>query len=68
MATWAQVGADRPAVATTMRAYLNQIAVVLRPGSVCGADQTLRCFVTYLLIHHPGVTSVTGPPDVVQPL
>ena len=34
MATWAQVEVDLPAVAATMRAYLDQIAVVLRPGSV----------------------------------
>ena len=36
MATWAQVEVDLPAVAATMRAYLDQIAVVLRPGPGTG--------------------------------
>ena len=58
MATWAQVEADLPAVAATMRAYLDQIAVVLRPGSVHNTDQCLRSFSTYLLGHHREVTSV----------
>lgn len=58
MATWDQVTAAMPALVATMRAYLVQLAVVLRPGSVGGADQTLRCFATYLLTHHPEVTSV----------
>ena len=58
MATWDQVVADLPAVAATMRAYLKQIAVVLRPGSVGGADLCLRSFATYLLIHHRDIGSV----------
>ncbi len=56
MATWAQVEVDLPAVAATMRAYLDQIAVVLRPGSVDNADLCLRSFATYLLGHHREVT------------
>ena len=58
MATWAQVEVDLPAVAATMRAYLDQIAVVLRPGSVDNADLCLRSFATYLLGHHREVTCV----------
>jgi hypothetical protein len=51
VATWDQITAELPQVAATMRAYLAQIACVLRPGSVNGADQSLRCFATYLLTH-----------------
>ncbi len=58
MATWDQIITELPQVATTMRAYLDQIAVVLRPGSVRNTDQCLRCFATYLLLHHPEVASV----------
>ncbi len=38
-----------PAVAATMRAYLDQIAVVLRPGSVDNADLCLRSLRSFLL-------------------
>ena len=48
IATWAQIEADLPAVAATMRAYLDPIAVVLHPGSVDKADLCLRSFCTYL--------------------
>lgn len=58
VASWDQIAADLPAVAATMRAYLGQIAVVLRPGSVHNTDQCLRAFATYLLTHHPEVTCV----------
>lgn len=60
MATWEQVSAEVPIVAATMRAYLAQIAVVLRPGSVNNTDQCLRSFATYLIIHHRDVSSVKG--------
>jgi len=59
MATWAQIAIDLPTVAATMRSYLQQIAVVLRPGSVSGADQCLRCFATFLLTANPPVSSVS---------
>ncbi len=59
MATWDQIITELPQVAATMRAYLDQIAVVLRPGSVRNTDQCLRCFATYLLLHHPEVTNVS---------
>ena len=58
VATWDQVAAELPQVAATMRAYLAQLACVLRPGSVNGADQSLRCFATYLLTHTPTLTCV----------
>ena len=58
VATWEQVDADLPFVAATMRAYLGQVAVVLRPGSVNNADQCLRVFATYLLTHHREVTRI----------
>ncbi len=58
MATWAQVEADPPAVAATMRRYLGQIGAGAAPGSVRNTDQCLRSFATYLLGHHPEVASV----------
>ncbi len=44
MATWEQIVVDLPLVAATMRTYLDQVAVVLRPGSVTNTDQCLRSF------------------------
>lgn len=74
MATWAQVAVDLPAVATTTRAYLGQIAVVPPPGQrlgwrlggVSGGNQALRCFATYLLSHYRDLTSVSqlGPTHI----
>ncbi|MDO5737580.1 MAG: tyrosine-type recombinase/integrase [Propionibacteriaceae bacterium] len=58
MATWDQITAELPVMAATMRAYLEQIAVVLRPGSVNNTDQCLRSFATYLITHHHGITSI----------
>lgn len=64
MATWDQLAVQLPAVAATMRSYLDQLACVLRSGSVNGADQALRCFATYLLTHTPAVTCVA---DIDRP-
>jgi site-specific recombinase XerD len=55
--TWDELG-GRPAIVTTMRRYLAQIACVLRPGSVTGADLALRSFAAFLLEVAPEVTSV----------
>lgn len=38
-----------PAIATAMKKYLQQVACVLRPGSVRNADNALRVLATYLL-------------------
>jgi site-specific recombinase XerD len=53
---------ERPADAGTeqlfgVRRYLDQIACVLRPGSVTGADLALRCFAAFLVETAPEVTS-----------
>ena len=47
----------RPEVVATMRRYLAQIACVLRPGSVTGADLALRSFAGFLIEVAPQVTS-----------
>lgn len=64
--TWAQLEATHPQVVATMRAYLAQIACVLRPGSVGGADLALRSFTAYLAAEHSGVQQVrdVGRPQV----
>lgn len=45
---WAPITARAPKMAATMRAYLDQISVSLRPRSVDAADNALRCLATYL--------------------
>src|SRR5680860_1724559 len=54
--TWDQL-AVRPEIVDTMRRYLEQIACVLRPGSVVGVDLGLRAFASFLLETAPEVTS-----------
>jgi hypothetical protein len=49
--------ASLPAVAATMRRYLDQLACVLRPGSVGGADLALRSLAAFLA-EQPDVHSV----------
>jgi site-specific recombinase XerD len=46
--TWDELS-ERPQVVTTMRRYLEQIACVLRPGSVTNTDLALRCFAAFLV-------------------
>jgi site-specific recombinase XerD len=55
--TWAELATERPELVATMRRYLEQIACVLRPGSVNGADLALRSFATFLVQTAPEVTS-----------
>ena len=55
---WAELEAAVPQVAATMRRYLTQIGCALRPGSVSGADQALRCFAAFLAQAAPGVSSI----------
>ncbi|GAA2501685.1 hypothetical protein GCM10009858_44860 [Terrabacter carboxydivorans] len=59
-----QLEATHPHVVATMRAYLAQVACVLRPGSVTGADLALRSFTTYLAAEHFGPQRVR---DVDRP-
>jgi site-specific recombinase XerD len=55
--TWSQL-AVRPQITDPMRRYLDQIACVLRPGSVGGADLALRSFAGFLLETAPQVTRI----------
>jgi site-specific recombinase XerD len=61
--TWAELEPVVPEMVATMRRYLQQIACVLRPGSVGGADLALRSFAAFLVQTAPQVTSVA---DVVR--
>lgn len=55
--TWEQLD-SRPQITEPMRRYLEQIACVLRPGSVTGADLALRSFAAFLVEAAPEVTSI----------
>ena len=50
---WAEIAGVAPTLAATATAYLDQIALSLRPGSVVVADTNLRLFCRYLLANHP---------------
>lgn len=56
---WAAITARAPKMAATMRGYLDQISVSLRPRSVDAADNALRFLATYL-IDETRVRSVKG--------
>jgi site-specific recombinase XerD len=56
--TWEQL-AVRPQITEPMRRYLEQIACVLRPGSVAGADLALRSFAAFLLDAAPEVIALS---------
>lgn len=55
--TWEQLS-TRPQIVEVMRRYLTQIACVLRPGSVGGADLALRSFAAFLAETAPEVTGI----------
>jgi len=55
--TWEQLGATHPQLVDTMGRYLQQIACVLRPGSVNGADLALRSFTSFLVETSPAMVS-----------
>jgi site-specific recombinase XerD len=55
---WGQLEEALPAATVPMRRYLEQVACVLRPGSVSGADLALRSFAAFLAETSP-VTSLT---------
>ena len=50
---WDAVIAHAPQFAVTAWAYLDQLAVSMRPGTVEVADNTLRCFARFLITEHP---------------
>jgi len=57
---WEQLEEAIPAVTIPMRRYLAQIACVLRPGSVSGADLALRSFAAFLAEAAPAPASLAG--------
>lgn len=58
---WDALHTDLPVLAATMRRYLDQLAVSLRPGSVETIDTTLRMFGRFIADHH---TDVAGAADI----
>jgi site-specific recombinase XerD len=56
---WKQLAEAAPGITVPMRRYLEQIACVLRPGSVSGADLALRSFAAFLASQNPPVTELT---------
>jgi site-specific recombinase XerD len=54
---WEQLAETIPGIVAPMRRYLEQVACVLRPGSVSGADLALRSFAAFLAEAAPDVTS-----------
>jgi hypothetical protein len=57
---WEQLAGTVPQVTVPMRRYLEQIACVLRPGSVSGADLALRSFAAFLAETSPATASLAG--------
>ena len=55
---WPQIAATAPTLAATMRRYLEQLALSLRPASVQRTDTMLRGFAGYLAANHPDVTAL----------
>jgi site-specific recombinase XerD len=52
---WDQLAAAIPGVVAPMRRYLDQLACILRPGSVTNADQALRSLAAFLVEQTPQV-------------
>ncbi len=52
---WEQVLAHAPLLAVTAWAYVDQLAVSMRPATVDVADNTLRCFAGFLVNSHPEI-------------
>lgn len=52
---WRDLAVTAPLLVETLRRYLAQISVTMRPGSVELIDTTLRHFAVYLTEHHPDV-------------
>jgi site-specific recombinase XerD len=53
---WEQLTGAIPGITAPMRRYLEQVACVLRPGSVSGADLALRSFAAFLTRAMPEAT------------
>lgn len=61
---WPSLNERTPVLTGTMRRYLDQLAVSLRPGSVAAIDTTMRLFAGFVADHDP---SVVGAADVARP-
>lgn len=57
---WQALQASAPLLVATMRGYLAQVSLSLRPGSVAIADTSLRHLATYLIERHPDVQSAAA--------
>jgi integrase len=57
---WRALDQQVPVMTATMRRYLAQLGISMRPGSVALVDTTLRHLASYLTAHHPGVTTVAA--------
>jgi site-specific recombinase XerD len=57
---WDQLAQTIPDVTGPMRRYLEQIACVLRPGTVSGADLALRSFAAFLAEQSPPPATLTA--------
>jgi site-specific recombinase XerD len=56
---WPQLEQVIPQITVPMRRYLEQVACVLRPGSVSGADLALRSFAAFLAERAPLTAALT---------
>ena len=59
-AHWDVLSAAAPVLVGTLRRYLVQIGISMRPGSVALIDTTLRHFAVYLTEHHSDLTGIAG--------
>jgi site-specific recombinase XerD len=55
---WPQIAEAAPTLAATMRRYLDQLSVSLRPASIQRTDTMLRGFAGYLAANHRDVTAL----------
>jgi site-specific recombinase XerD len=62
--TWQRIDAAAPQLAATMLAYVDQIAVSLRPNTVHAVEIDLRVFARFLIDHDPALTAVA---DISRP-
>jgi len=56
--SWSFISHSVPQLVATMRRYVDQMALSLRPGTVGLVDTSMRMFATYLVEHHADVRAV----------
>lgn len=59
-AHWDELDTRAPQLVATLRRYLTQVTVSMRPGSVALIDTTLRHLAVYLTDHHPDIAAVAA--------